>query len=397
MTWTYCDKQIAITKQTDHGCTVPGVTGGPLAAHIVDFTPDEFHLAAAVCSHMHPVTPSAAGPEALMVRSLVAHHVDDVRPGFAIEASADGFKDFVKSYFSGTVATGLAYLAMIRSGYDWAGHFEHLKPAGTGGRAPDFVFAAQDKGTCLVESKGTRSAARGAFDVTVEEGYLEQVERHLGQTLAHGALASHGYCIGAWMTSVSGAELLVHHSAPPSGTSTANARPDDRPADSGDDPSLSLVQQQDYATAFSIALGDRFARALRGGLVEDLPPLVKFEWWDRQWIASAYQFRFARSGLDQRRWPLHLDWDEDRLTARRRYFYAIEAGNLRAVLKHFWGGTEPGRPIEGLAPLDSDLIARPGREGEGAVLPDGLALIRRPHRFRGRFVRWNPHAGQFES
>jgi hypothetical protein len=397
MTWMTIDKEIEITRQIAHICTLSGVSGAALSATPFDFTPDEFHLAAAMCSHMHPVTPSAAGPEATMIRSLVAHHVDDIRRDFAIESSADGFKDFVKSYFSGTVATGLAYLAMVRSGYHWAGHFEHLKPAATKGRTPDFVFGAEDKGICLVESKGTRSAAITPFDATVEEGYLQQVERHLGKTLNSGVQASHGYCIGAWMTSVSKAELIVHHSASPA---PGGAGAGDRVQESSDEMSpgegLAAVQQQDHATAFTLAFGTVTGEAIRAGAIEALPPLAQFSWLDRTWVTGAYPWIEMRPDLDLYFEDLHpADWIGFP-PARRRYFYAIETSILRAILARFWGGEALVQTPE-LQPLNRDVINLARRERYGAALPNGLALVRRSGRLRGKRVRWNPQIGDFES
>jgi len=395
MAWQYCNKQIEVTGQTPHICTLPHTDGSPLATTTFDFTADEFHLAAAVCSHMHPVAANAAGPEASMIRALVAEHVDDIRPDFAVEASADSFKDFVKSYFSGTVGTGLAYLAMIRSGYNWAGHFEHLKPASTTGRTPDFVFAAEGKGTCLVESKGTRSAGRSPFDDTVEEGYLEQVERHLGVTLANGARASHGYCVGAWMTSVSKAELLVHHTA----TDTTHGRY--APAGGGgvaDDGgrSLALVQQQDVATALSLALGTPYGGAIRNNGLEIQSPLLKFTWLDRQWITGGFPYLYRVLSVNgpeaEHHWVLH--WDEEGMPFQRPIF-AVESTIAKAVFAHFWGQAEPGSAIEGLEPLNPEIIFRAREEGQGAVLPDGLALIRRSFWSKVRPTRWDPQARKF--
>ena len=274
MAWLSALKELQVTDQTGHPCATPGVSGSALSNTQFDFTPDEFYIAAAFCSHMHPVAPTAATPEADMIRALVARHVDDIKVDFAIEATADSFKDYVKSYFSGTVATALGFLAMVRSGYDWAGHFEHFKSTSAKGRMPDFVFSSIKLGTCLVESKGTRSAAKSTFRATVEQGYLEQVERHLGSMLAGGTMASHGYCIGAWMTSVSKAELIVYHTNSAGASWGGGGRPDD---DLGE-VSLEAVQQQDMATAMSVALGPEFGQGLRFGFLNNLPPLVIFKW-----------------------------------------------------------------------------------------------------------------------
>src|SRR5438552_3789389 len=78
-------------------------------------------------------------------------------------------------------------------------------------RTPDFVFSRPGAAdVALVESKGTRSATVSGFDTTVRDGYTKQVEPHLGHMVGT-ATASHGFCIGGWLTDPAKAELNVHH------------------------------------------------------------------------------------------------------------------------------------------------------------------------------------------
>ena len=117
-----------------------------------------------------------------MIKALVEQYVDDQKGHFAIEKSADNFKDYAKSYFSGTVASGLSYLAMIRDGYVWSDHFENS--AGRKSECHTITgFRIRPTGsrrcsTCRI--KGTRSASSGTFNTTVNDGYINQVEPHLG-------------------------------------------------------------------------------------------------------------------------------------------------------------------------------------------------------------------------
>ena len=77
-----------------------------------------------------------------MIRHLVREHVDNISVDFAVMSTADNFKDYVKSYFAGTIASALAYLEMIGDGYVWSDHFENLGGGNTSTkRTPDFVFA----------------------------------------------------------------------------------------------------------------------------------------------------------------------------------------------------------------------------------------------------------------
>ena len=88
-----------------------------------------------------------------MIAKLVEQHVDDFGDDFAILASARSLKDFVKSYFVGTVAAGLAYLVMINEGYVWADHFENIGGGNpTHARKPDFAFGMAGTGVALMES-----------------------------------------------------------------------------------------------------------------------------------------------------------------------------------------------------------------------------------------------------
>ena len=190
-----------------------------------------------------------------MMKALIEAHVDDVNADFAILASADNFKDFVKGYFAGTVAAGIAYLALIADGYVWSDHFENIKGGNPGVAAtPDFIFASGSK-VALVESKGTRSDTLSGFDTTVRDGYDRQVEPHLGWPVGGGA-ATYGMSVGSWMTSTKKAEVRIHHTdvvavsggAGPGGTSTATGTT----APGSDAASLATIQQHNYATAFSL-------------------------------------------------------------------------------------------------------------------------------------------------
>lgn len=392
--WSTSAKRLEIVKQTPHPCATPSVGGAPLTVTVFDFTPVEFYLAAAFCSHMHPVSPSAASPEAKMIRALVAHHVDDAKPDFAIEATADGFKDYVKSYFSGTVATALAFIGMQRNGYRWSGHFEHLRPPSAKGRSPDFVFASPVFGTCLVESKGTRSANSGAFDGVVEDGYLMQVERHLGTSLVGGAFPSHGYCIGSWMTSVSRAELVVHHSfATPAGSGAASKVGAGGRIGDGDGRGIKAVQRQDMGTVFTLVFGARWGEAVRAGRIDELPVLIQIEWMERSWIAAA-------------NWPadfvLELPLKSFRTSfpvgrrVFRDYAFMIERSVLATALRRYGAEGDDMAADTDFPTFDADDVAMARRSG-GALLGDGLAAVPAFTRVRASRVEWNRRTGEFES
>jgi hypothetical protein len=87
-----------------------------------------------------------------MIKALVEPHVDNTNNDFAVEKSADNFKDYIQSCFSGTVAAGIAYLTMIGDGYTWSDHFESFSGAGntSATQKPDFVFAKSGKGLLVI-------------------------------------------------------------------------------------------------------------------------------------------------------------------------------------------------------------------------------------------------------
>jgi len=304
-----------------------------------------------------------------MIAALVEQYVDDTSPDFAILPSAGSFKDFVKSYFVGTVASGLAYLAMIQDGYQWADHFENVaggNPSAT--RAPDFVFTGNGTGTALVESKGTRSAGRATFDSTVEAGYLGQVEPHLGHTV-NGLCATHGYAVGSWLTSTTKAELLIHHTA--ASTVAGNG---ERPAD----PSLE-VQRHNYATAMQLVHGLALAAQLRQGLIEYVPPMLRFEWLGRTWLTRlpwASLFHLYPSYL--REWRLEDFDDFDDAAPLPFAGFAIDEQIASSVFSYFTDADRPEDTRLAIEPIPPNLAgeARRSYDGEaGAVFPDGLAVI----------------------
>jgi hypothetical protein len=279
MSWTTKAKQLSLTRQTPHTSSVTGVVGRSPGFSTISFGPLDLYGAAARCSHLHAVNTALVTPESHMISALIEQYIDDVSSDFAIIVNAATFKDFVKSYFAGTVAAGLAYLAMIDDGYIWGDHYENVGGGNSGvAKSPDFVFTSNGD-VALMESKGTRSARLNAFDGTVESGYVDQVNPHLGYTVG-GGIATHGFCIGSWLTSPNKAELVVHHTASPV-PGGAGA--------SGSQPGLALtgIQRQNYATAFtlahSVAVGEQFRSP--GTASEDVP-FVRIVWRDRVWVTS---------------------------------------------------------------------------------------------------------------
>jgi hypothetical protein len=370
MAWTTRRKAIAIAKVEPHVHLDPSVVGRAPGIATINFSPLEFYGAAARCSHRHLVNPAIVTGESQMIEALVTSHVDDVKADFEIEASADGFKDYVKSYFAGTVATGLSYLAMVHDGYVWSDHFENLGGGSSATRkTPDFVFSGYGTGVALVESKGSRSGSPSAFEARVRQGYIDQVEPHLGHAVGR-VTATHGYCIGAYLPTACRADLRIHHTAVPvSGA----------PGGDMDSQSLALIQRGNYARAFALAHSADLGRAIRAGEARERIPFVRFGWRGRKWLTSRRFGAFvpirgelikylARFGFS---FPRSVDWwpgsglgfaiDEQIALAALSRYLRVDGASAEDLLE--------------INVLELDNGDGPGEQREGAAFPDGLAAI----------------------
>lgn len=375
--WASQQKDLSAGNVQPHVSSAAGVSGRGPGVTSITFKPLEFFAAAARCSHLNVINPSIVTPESLIISSLVENHVDDTSTDFAILSSADTFKDYVKSYFAGTVAAGLAYLQMIRDGYVWSDHFEHFGGGAPGvTRTPDFVFSRPgNSGVALVESKGTRSANQTTFDSTVDGGYTGQVEPHLGHHVG-GLLATHGFCVGAWLTSTTRAELNIHHTAIPGpwGSPTPGG------FESGD--ALWTVQRQNYATAFRLAHSDALARQVRTGVLEVEPvSFVEFSWLNRRFLTSAPMGWPREHDVIVLNDPSHPQYAyRPRLSGPlcdlprpfKFLAFALERDRAEAVLRRVSVAEVVER--NEISPIANDILAQAQQEG-GALFPDGLAAI----------------------
>ena len=186
MVWSTKSKSLDITSTTSHRSSAPKVVGRALSTSSLDITPTELFGAAARSSHLHSINIAIATPESVVMARLIEQYIDNTSSNFAIMSNVDSLKDYVKSYFVGTVAAGLAYMTMINEGYVWSDHFENV---GGGNpktkRKPDYVFAGPATGLALMEAKGARSGNIHTFDGRVLDGYSGQVEPHLGHQPPH--------------------------------------------------------------------------------------------------------------------------------------------------------------------------------------------------------------------
>lgn len=367
MAWLSKTKSLTITQTTDHKCTTPGTIGQAPAQTNISFTPFDLFGAAARCSHLHYVDPTAVTPESLIAKALIEHYVDDTSTDFSILSTADKLKDFVKSSFVGTVAAAVSYLTMIRNGYQWTDHFENVTGGNSGvTRAPDFVFAGQGKGHPLVESKGTRAQGHGAFNSRVEPGYLQQVEPHLGY-LINNIVATHGYCIGSWLTSTSCAEILIHHTAVPVTI----------PAQPRTPLPLTTVQRHNYSTAFQLVRGASLGRAVRQGEIPKNLTFIRFKRYGHNWLTGLPcmwpPIILTPKDLWAKLWrDYYLD------SVWRSAIFAIHETTAAKALAAFSRHPEMDERPSGLEPLSGDIIDEAMTkytERPAAIFPDGLAVF----------------------
>jgi hypothetical protein len=311
-----------------------------------------------------------------MMMKLIEHFVDEVGPDFAVLASADNLKDYVKSYFSGTLGAGLAYLKMAAEGYVWSDHFENLKGGNPAcSRKPDYVFSGPSTGLALMEAKGSRSGTLKEFDDVVLDGYQGQVEPHLGHFVG-GQIATRGYSIGAWMKSTTKAEFRLHHTAVP--VSMSHGQP------AAAQPSM-VVQQHNFATAFTLVHSPELGRSLRLGATGELPqqiPFLRFQWLAERWVTGPfvpYRYWLELVGIPttmelvEHVWPWYFPF-------RQPHLFALEERTAAAALRAFLGPADKAADLSPeIRPVGVDLreAARAASPDSipGAVLPDGLALI----------------------
>lgn len=325
--------------------------------------------------------------------NLLEQHVDDTSSPFHLLTSADTMKDFVQNYFIGTVAAGIAYLVMINDGYVWSDHWENLVPKAPGRskKAPDFVFASPTHGTALMESKGTRSATTSAFDTTVSDGYSDQVEPQLGASVG-GSTATHGYAIGSHLVSTTQASLNVHHTHVPASVGGGTA-PTGSPT---------AIQRHNYATAFSLAHGPQLAQQIRDGEARQPLGFFRFWWGGRSWVSKTLPGRNMQILVGS-----SYVWFPGGPEPGQSFSFAIQEDRAAEALRQFLqpaGEADApayrariGARSEGLSfgPGVERIAAELGEGANGAIFPDGLAVISAARQPQAEAVFWDGYEGSF--
>lgn len=382
MAWTWKNKWIATEMVRSHVApTHPAVKGRAPGVSAISFTPQELFGAMARTSHLHLIDPEAVTSESECFRHLVARHVDEDADDFSILQSAKGLKDYSRSHMVGVTGDGIAYLQMIRDGYVWCDHFENLRTASKPSRkSPDFVFSRPHvSDVAITESKATLGSSRAQFKRTVESGYLEQVAPYLGVEIS-GAIASHGFSIGSWMTSPTRAELLIDHTA---SSVPAAVGPDDKPINPNS------VKRGNYLTALSLMFGPGASAAARAGTwtpAEVGYPVV--EWIGKSWLVG---FSEVAAFTDRSSVSPYAIFSSGPWYYMNKF--ALELGVARAFLKSLSPQVDEIDPLAGIGRMDDELGAR-AREDGGAVYPDGFAVLGRGVTpIHG--VSWSPLSGEF--
>lgn len=273
---------------------------------------------------------------------------------------------------------------MVSDGYVWCDHFENVSRRRHGKtRRPDFVFERTDGSIAVVEAKGTHSGARNRLNHYLHQTYHAQVSPHLGVELTCG-IVTRGYAIGAWCTSKKKAEFIIHHTAvqEPEGDAP---KVDERPTGSVE------LRRGNYLAAAGLLFGGEFAKALSTRTWDvDTATFAVAEWIGRKWLL----------GL---RPPTRPQWlggwvypdDRDEGPAWREFSgYALDLEVASRVLRAFDGqGSQDA--LGQIRPVPASVIEK-ARENDGAVFPDGLALIGNIYDISPiRELAWNPDASEF--
>ncbi|TBE37943.1 hypothetical protein [Rhizobium leguminosarum] len=332
----------------------------------LSFTPAELFGAMAQCSSRARMDQRAARAQVAFCKHLIAQHVDDINDRFALLNSARDLKDYVRKAMTGLVGDGIAYLQMVRDGYRWVDHFEgHVvhgkKPTG---RSPDFIFSrSNDLYVALAESKATKGTSKGAFNERVEDGYKGQVEPYLGRKIGSW-IASHGFAVGSWMTSVKRAEIFVHHTALPDPESSDGPDPKE-----GSDPTG--VRFGSYCGVITLLFGPEIGEAARSRLWGPSEQMFStVEWLGRTWIlgeevdAEAIVTDGHGKVVFKGTWSLWFNGLAIDLETAKRVFAYIEAEEPEA------------RMLENIPEFDAELIEA-AKESGAAIFPDGFAVLGR--------------------
>jgi hypothetical protein len=366
MNWIANPKSLRTSKVTAHRDARPEpVRGRAPGTRSITFTPAELYGAMARCSHLHVIDPSIVTQESEIYRNLVSQHVSEDRTDFAILATADRLKDYSARHMTGVVGDGLAYLQMIRDGYEWFDHFENLPLTGSSGtaRSPDFVFSRRDDlSVAISESKATRGSSKERFGQTVSKAYTEQVSPYLGLKLGS-SVASHGFAIGSYLTSNVRGELFIHH------TETV-----DNPSrsDGGGDPSA--VRRGNYINILSLLMGPEASRSMRLGSwsVRDRTVLTT-RWLGREWLLG-YRGRYGDylwDDIDEFFWlrKRRLPW---RAASFLPFALDLEVATI-AFRALEW--PEQERELLNNIPEMPASLAEEAKRAGGAIFPDGFAVL----------------------
>jgi hypothetical protein len=336
----------------------------PAAQSKLDFTRAELCASMAMTNALSGLSGPAAISLAHAMSQLVTDHVDDI-PATPLRFldSLNYLADSTRSYFSACIGTGIADRYALALGYRFRCNSRELIPSG---RAGDFLYDGSPlppNCAVMVEAKGSLQGnlSFSLFKQKVQQGYVGQVEPHVGKTyptpIGHSLTIAHGYAVGC-AAKVPRADAIAYvietaHAGigPPHGDSLSGS------AD------VALGNYQGVATLLGDELLHQAIYEARGG------------------DSSKGVARTRRR--HQIRWRGHdfIVFDDSETTDRSRrrdssksrvprLRFAIWLPAYEAILKNLadksaiWRMPEVPRVL-----VDSEL-----NDG-GAVLPDGLALL----------------------
>lgn len=187
--------------------------------------------------------------------------------------------------------------------------------------------------------------------------------------------------------------MIVHHTGPAPKTASDEGDAKLGPAaGAGGTGGLSSVQQENYRTAFELALGADMGRMVEGG-GEDAGPLrgrfAVRTWLGRRWLVAEQPLT-----LNIPRGAGEVDEVIDKLVrpTEGAMSWAVELGVAESVIRRLRGQ----KFDRGESRLEAPVSRQAARKARGAVFPDGLALISDSEGLAATAVRWDDNSRRFK-
>lgn len=330
------------------------------------FSQAELCASMAMTNALSGMSSAAARSLAQAMSQLVTDHVEDDPPdSLQFLDSVAQLADNARTFFSSCIGTGIADTYALALGYRFRCNSRELIASG---RAGDFVYDGPPvpaNEAVMIEAKGSLQANlnTAAFWRTVDQGYVGQIEPHIGSTwtLRDGQVLTivHGYAVGcaAQVPLVDAIGHVVETASPGAGTGGS----DDRRTNA----QIAIGNYLGVATLMGDeVLQDSLANARRGVRLDDRGRSLQTR--TITWRGE----RFVMFDDEEKQGRRRRDATDAYLFRMPPPRFALWEPMFRALQAHL-----------ATLPTEWELPAVPAalRSGDfndgGAVLPDGSALL----------------------